>query len=490
MKKKNLMIAAYTGGLLCVLPTASFAQSEPANDTAPPAPPASAPAPTAAPETAPTSAPAPAPAPAADATPAGTAMPPPPPEPAPAADDTPMFTARLYGFIESQGSFTGNEPTGNTNADGTPTRAGKEVDLAIPSFHIMAQGTIASRFRYYFNLAAPDSDKPTFDTALGIRNAWLEASIFGDYLNIRMGKMYRRFGQYNEILDTVPSFIGVETPVWLSGNRPMLTRTTNMMIHGRAPIGDGTLQYSVTAGKDEESAADDVWTPGIDLNFDWNSMFLIGTSAYTTLGTVVPDNAIGTGSPAGGVAPWMQQDRYSVFGGYGKLSLGSFFVGTEFWISPHDATRDPAKVITLSQNAADFSAENRARMGVTAANPTPDQVIKDVKYTYTTFDIRAGYTFDIGTEAKPMELTPFVDVDYVRNRESISDVAYGGDGQPGESPRGIMMHYRLGAVWKPVQQVALKGEGAYAIYDYGTQGFVGDPELWLSLSYQWELFRK
>jgi hypothetical protein len=490
MKKKNLMIAAYTGGLLCVLPTAAFAQAEPANDNAPPAPPASAPAPTATSETAPAAAPAPAATPAADATPPATPVPAPPPDPAPAEAETPMFTARLYGFIESLGSFTGNEPNGNINADGSPSRQGKEVDLAIPAFHIMAQGTISSRFRWYFNLAAPNADQPTIDTALGIRNAWLEASIFGDYLNVRLGKMYRRFGQYNEILDTVPSFIGVETPVWLSGNRPMLTRTTNAMVHGRAPIGDGTLQYSVTAGKDEQSANDDVWTPGFDLNYDWNSTVLIGTSGYTTLGTVTPSVDLGAGSPAGGVAPWMQQDRYSVFGGYGKLSLGSFFVGTEFWISPHDATRDPAKVITMSQNASNFSDVNRARFGVTGSNPTADQVIKDVKYTYTTFDVRAGYTFDIGSEAKPMELTPFVDVDYVRNRESISAVEYGGDGQPGESPRGIMMHYRLGAVWKPVPQVAVKGESGYAIYDYGSQGFVGDPELWLSLSYQWELFRK
>jgi len=41
----------------------------------------------------------------------------------------------------------------------------------------------------------------------------------------------------------------------------MLTRTTNLMVHGRASFGPMSLSYSATAGKDEASVDDDVISP-------------------------------------------------------------------------------------------------------------------------------------------------------------------------------------------------------------------------------------
>jgi len=134
-----------------------------------------------------------------------------------------------------------------------------------------------------------------------------------------------------------------------------------------------------------------------------------------------------------------------VYGGYARLTLGSFLLQGEGWISPHHGTRDPAKVLLLAQNATHFSAANRARMGVLGANPTVDQVTTDASYSYVTTDVRMAYTFDVGTDRDPVELTPYADFEYTRDLESISDEVYGGDGEAGQSPRGRMIHARL--VW-------------------------------------------
>jgi hypothetical protein len=410
----------------------------------------------------------------------------PPIEPAPEVNP---ITGDLYGFIEERLEAVGAEPNGDINADGTPSRSRPSLDLAIPAFHIMAQGTLYARYRYYFNLSAPDADQPTFDTPVAVRNAWLEMSIFGDYLNLRVGKLYRRFGLYNEILDTIPSFIGVETPVSISGDRPMLTRTTNAMVHGKVSFGDHTVAYAATAGKDEASPEDDVWSPGFDLRYDWNSTILIGSSYYNTAGTVGPDVALGQGAPSGGVAPWMAHDRYQVYGAFARLTLGSFLLQGEGWISPHHSVRDPERVLLLAQNAQHFSEANRQRMGVVGSTPTADQVITGVDYTYQTIDVRAAYTFEVGGGAEPMEVTPYLNFEYVFNRESISDPDYGGDGEPGESPRGRLIHNRVGFLFKPVPVVCLKTEFTAALYDYGDQ-LAWDPEVFLSLSYQWQLIHK
>jgi hypothetical protein len=426
-------------------------------------------------------------APDTTATPSPAAMAAAPP-PAPTTDASP-FTGALFGFIEERFNATSAEPNGDRNPDGTPSRSRAVADLQVPGFHVMAQGSLYSRYRYYFNLAAFDADAPTRDEPLSVRNAWLETSILGDYLNLRVGKIYRRFGLYNEILDTIPSFIGIEPPVSLVGSRPMLTRTTNAMLHGRASHGDITLSYAATVGKDENSANDAVWSPGFDLNIDWNSTILLGTSYYNTAGRVVPDVELGQGSPAGGVAPWMAQDRYSVYGGYARLTIGSFLLQGEGWISPHNAVRDPERVLLLAQNAEHFSAVNRARMGIVGNMPTADQVITAADYTYRTFEVRAAYSFEVGAGADPIEITPYANFDYIKNLESISDAAYGGDGQPGESPHGLLMHARVGAVVKPVPVVAFKLELTHAMSDYGDQ-FAQDEEVWMSLTYQWELVRK
>lgn len=457
----------------------AFGQSAPAEGE--PAPSAEAPATEAGPGTA--------------TPPAPLVAPPPPPAPPPApavADTSSPITGRLYGFIEERVNATFGEPNGQTSATGRALRSDNELDMSLPGFHLMGQGSLYSRFRYYFNLTTSpkeDIDDPTRDVGLGLRNAWVEASLFGDYLNLRAGKLYRRFGLYNEILDTAPSFIGVELPVVFGVNRPMLTRTTNAMLHGKISFDESTISYAATVGKDEISPADDVFSPGFDVNYDYDSLIVVGTSYYTTAGVGTPHLAPGEGSPAGAIAPWLASDRYQVYGGYARVTPGNFLLHAEAWFSPHVSTRDPARVLATAAGAEGFSDANRARMGVPLTSPTEGAVITDARYTYSTINVRAAYTFTLGGGADPVEITPFVNWEYVRNTESIADENFGGDGEPGHSTRGIMLHNRVGCVVKPIPQVAIKTEATHAMYAFDN-AWVSNAELWLSLSYQFELARR
>ena len=76
------------------------------------------------------------------------------------------------------------------------------------------------------------------DEPLSVRNAWVEVPIYRDRVLLRVGKTYRRFGLYNEILDAVPTFIGIEPPELFDKDHLIVTRTTNVMLHGTLNLGD------------------------------------------------------------------------------------------------------------------------------------------------------------------------------------------------------------------------------------------------------------
>jgi hypothetical protein len=100
------------------------------------------------------------------------------------------------------------------------------------NLNVMVQGTVLERYRYFLNLAAPKAGEIGDDVLIGVRNAWVEAPLVGDALQVRLGKTYRRFGLYNEILDATPTFIGIEPPELFDADHLMLTRTTNLMLSG------------------------------------------------------------------------------------------------------------------------------------------------------------------------------------------------------------------------------------------------------------------
>lgn len=387
-----------------------------------------------------------------------------------------IFDTHIYGYIDSYFGLQADAPTGNQLASGANEFGGGGYEWDVLNLHAMVQGTVLQRFRYFVNLAARGSGSPTNDEPISVRNAWVEAPIFGSFLQVRAGKTYRRFGLYNEILDAVPTFIGIEPPELFDVDHLMLTRTTNFMLHGAFPIGDSNLQYALTTGTDE--AINGAVPIGWDLRLDVGTWLRVGTSGYFTGGDAGPSRGVGDGSPRGGVENWMARDQYWVAGGYAQLLLEDLTLQAEYWHAGHDATRDVDATLSLADSV---SAAQASRFYV---NGDPTQGVNQVaRYSVDTFYVRAGYRIRFDEEAS---LTPYLQLDWYSNPETIARRSLGGDNEAGLSSDGVFWKLTAGGVIRPVPQVALKIDGSTHIQSVNgrTEAY---PELRVSFSYLWEL---
>lgn len=392
-------------------------------------------------------------------------------------DEAPIFRTKLYGFIDYHAEKVAKTPD-SVDSEGNTVSVKNPWELDILNLNVMVQGSIYDRYRFFLNIAAPSSGSNTDDVAALIRNAWVEAPIWSRYLILRAGKTYRRFGLYNEILDAVPTFIGIEAPELFDKDHLLLTRTTNLMIHGSVDIASTVLNYSVTTGADERDTGS--FPVGADLNVEFPFGLRLGTSMYSTGGDAVPSRAVGDGSPKGGVVNWMSKDKYNVFGGYVQLKRAGLILQLEYWVSMHNGTRDPD---SLALMAADGSL-NPTQMQRFYVNGDPTMGTNDkAKYTIQTGYIRAGYEFTIGTLAS---ITPYAQFDYYNNPEIINNKDLGGDNEAGLSDDGEFEKYTLGVVLRPVSQVAAKVDASGHRQKFnGKSEFY--PEVRFSISYLWEL---
>src|SRR5687768_2053242 len=104
----------------------------------------------------------------------------------------------LYGYINSNLQKTFGYPS--ISPDGSTVKNSDPIEWTpVRNFHLYGKGNFTRQISYLFNLAANDD-------LLEIRNAWGNFA-FKDGLQIRAGKMYRKFGLYNERLDQIPTFI-------------------------------------------------------------------------------------------------------------------------------------------------------------------------------------------------------------------------------------------------------------------------------------------
>ena len=200
---------------------------------------------------------------------------------------------KVFGYVEGFVEKVSPSPTrtgGSATAEGTVSRTQNAHEFNTPAIHAMVKSSIG-KHSAFLNLAAPDGGN------MLARNAWVEAALIPDYLNIRIGKLYRRFGLYNERLDAVPTYIGIEPPELFDSDHLLLTRTTNLMIHGTI----AGFSWSLMTGNDERFS--DQIPLGGDLRYtlsagSWN--ILLGTSFYAS-GKAAPSVSVGSGSPNGGV---------------------------------------------------------------------------------------------------------------------------------------------------------------------------------------------
>jgi hypothetical protein len=388
-----------------------------------------------------------------------------------------VFTARLYGFIDAHFEQVARTPVG-VNEDGDTIMASNPSEIDVTNFNVMLQGTIYSRYRYFVNLAAPGAGSPAQDSGVAVRNAWVELPLFREYVNFRIGKTYRRFGLYNEQLDAVPTFIGIEPPEMFDDDHLLLTRTTNIMLHGRFTLRDDSVSYALTTGTDERAARE---VPiGADLRYDHGNLVRVGTSYYTTSGDAAPSVAPGDGPPLGGVASWMERDEFSVAGGYGQLSAAGFLLQAEFWLAHHRARRDPDRVLALLDADPPLNQRQLDRFGL--LDPEDPMPVVSARYSVKTGYVRTGYTFPV----QSWTITPYGQFDYYDNPEIIDDQESGGDNEAGLSDDGVFYKSTLGVVLRPVSFIAVKLDGSTH-----TQEFNGErityPEFRSSFSFYWEL---
>ncbi len=372
----------------------------------------------------------------------------PPPEPEPV--EIAPFTTNIYGYIDTQfhelafaGGFADNSIA--------QREVREENDIYAVNLNVMFQGHLFQRYHWFLNFGATNAaDIAEGDSSIGIRNAWVEVPLWRDRLILRAGKTYRRFGLYNEILDAAPTFPGVEAPEFLVRGQLLLTRTTNIMLHGVWLNGENRLMYTLHTGSDERA---DTQVPiGGDLRYAIGDSWLIGSSGYWTGGAARPTRTVGAGQPEGGVINWMTTDEYVVFGGYLQLRRNALLVQVEYWRAMHDAKRNPFAVEPLGDLELNERQCERFFNGV--ADPMPSDVNIDAEYEVQTAWARFAYDLAVGAMGT---FTPYLHIEWYSHPEAIEGAALGGN-EAGLSDDGQFFRSALGFAYRPVPQVALKTE--------------------------------
>lgn len=383
------------------------------------------------------------------------------------SDQGPAIYGYLAWRVEKVWDELSLDGLGNTVKEDAPR------EITLPYFNIMAQDEVGDNVRFFFNLSGADGE------GINVQNAWGEYTV-NQYLNIRLGKIYRRFGLYNELLDAVPTYIGIEPPELFDGDHLILSRTTSAMIHGWTPIGDGELTYTFTLDNGEGGPTADENLPiGFDFRYNWGfGNYTVGISGYNSGGDTTSDVGVGEGSPNTGVLPWMAADDFSVIGAFGEFQINQWLIQVEYWDASHDAVRDPDSVVQVINNANVNDAQlNRFLLdpngAVNAAN-----VDTNGDYDITTWYLRTGYSF----ETAKGEIQPYFQWDYYKNPETIASKTWGGDAEAGLADDGEFVKWTLGVIYRPVPEVAFKLDTSTHIQDFNGRSETY-PEIRFDVSY-------
>ena len=375
----------------------------------------------------------------------------------------------IYGYFATRWEKTFEEPTLQNN------QIVKEKSAATwgyPSLNLMMQGQVTNDFKVFLNFSGGGADN------LKVQNYWGEYSASRE-ANIRVGKIYRKFGLYNEILDAVPTYYGIEPPELFDADHLIVSRTTTLMFHGSTDAGKGIVNYSVSNDSGEGESQMGAFPTGWDLNYKTNTgAVTIGTSGYASFGPAVSDVAVGDGSPKSGVLPWMKEDDFRIVGLYSEFNKHNLTLQFEYWNAKHTALRDPANTVAMILGA-NPNAQQRARFLIDPTAPvTTANINTKGDYDVNTAYVRAGYSI----ESKIGEWGPYFQWDYYSNPETIAKKKYGGDNEAGVSDNGKFVKWTGGLVYRPVPEVAVKFDSSVHRYIMGGQ-HVSYSEVRLDISY-------
>jgi hypothetical protein len=383
----------------------------------------------------------------------------------------------LYGYINANlqktFSYPSLAPDGSTMRNDDPY----EWD-PVKNFHIYGKGNINSKIDYLFNLAGSDD-------AVEIRNAWGNFAL-RDAFQIRVGKMYRKFGLYNERLDQIPTFIGIEAPEMLDTDHLFLTRTTNFMVHGSFQNARRVISYALMTDNGEGGAQKGVISAGWDLRYKsfLNSLIVGGSGYFSSLSNDKTGSTVefGAGSPRGGILPWMDGDRFVVAGIFMEKQIGNLLIQSEYYNARHDAIRNPDAVLTLINDGGINGTQRSRFLQSNQDQPnetlTADDVKTDVSFNVQTWYVRLGYN----VQTSVGQFVPYVFLDWMSHPEVIQNKTFGGDDESGLADDGKFWKPSLGLVYRPVSSVAIKLDGSYHVQQYNGQR-IAYPEIRLDFSF-------
>ena len=353
---------------------------------------------------------------------------------------------KTFGYLSWRTEKVWDELALDSNANTIKDDAPREI--SIPSFNIMMLHQVNDKLKFFANLSGENTENIT------VRNAWGEYQ-FNEKFNLRLGKSYRRFGLYNELLDAVPTYIGIEAPELFDGDHLIISRETLAMIHGSIPYGDGEIKYSFSTDNGEGGPTTDDNIPiGFDVRYDnlFNG-YLFGISGYSSNGDTTSDIAVGEGSPNTGVLPWMTKDDFSVLGIFGQYEKNNWQVQAAYWNAKHNATRDTDSIINIVNNAGINTAQRNRFLIDPSLAASENNVNTNGDYDINTWYVRGGYSFSLESGG---EIVPYAQWDFYENPETIQNKNFGGDNEAGLSDNGKFSKATIGLIYRPVPQLAFK----------------------------------
>ena len=374
--------------------------------------------------------------------------------------------AALYGFLRTNVEKVWHVPEldaqGRTRFDSDP------LEWSLPAFHLYGAAKLIPSVDVLFNLAGSD-------TGLEVRNAYGNLKLH-EAVQLRLGRQYRRFDLFNDKLDQTPAILGIEPPELFDQDHLLLPRTTLACLHGRHPLSsDLWFFYALTTDNGEAGAEAEVIPIGWDFRVKGANL-VAGTSGFASSlagGRTSPSVAVGQGAPAGGIVPWMRDDRYFVVGAFVELERHGLLLQGSYFQARHDGRRDPDRVLEVVRGAGLIPSQRARFLGPGAAKADPDLLPQDVivgaSYVVHTFYVRAGYSIpsSIGT------FTPYAFIDWMKHPEAIRAKSFGGDNEAGFADDGEFWKPSLGVVYNPIAELALKLDGSAHV-----QTFNGRTELY------------
>ncbi len=355
---------------------------------------------------------------------------------------------RVYGYsslyFEKVGPLS-NAPSGTKGSPG-------EFDYA--NLNIMMQSNLSDNVRGFVNLGGTGD--------IEVVNYWGEY-IVSDQLKIRSGKIYRKFGQFNELLDAVPTYLGMEPPELYDGDHLMLPRTGKLMIHGGTFLGDNFFNYSYMLDSDENLLGGNNDELTLSHTYDFNITLFdyrltVGHSGFFANEANGPSVGVGEGPPAAGVLPWMDSDKYNVFSAYFTALLDRWTIKGAYFTSNHDARRNQAAVATVQANAALNANQIENFYGANYAGDfRASDVIVNADYTVSAYYLRLGYRIPkASVPGKFADVTPYLLLDGYSNPETIASKTWGGDNEAGIADDGKFFKPTFGFAFQLSPQVVFK----------------------------------